>query len=69
MSQQHCQQSEPPKPSAWCERMERNAKDGDEAYAYFQLKQMWQKREGSDKCQSVNMTLGCKHKPHYGAFL
>ena len=35
MSQQHCQQSEPPKPSAWCEEMERNAKDGDEAYVYF----------------------------------
>ena len=49
MSQQHCQQSEPPKPSTWCEQMERNAKDGDEAYAYFQLKQMWKQREESEK--------------------
>lgn len=49
MSQQHCQQSEPPKPSAWCEQMERNAKDGDEAYAYFQLKQMWKKRENTEQ--------------------
>lgn len=48
MSQQHCQQSEPQKPSAWCEQMERNAKDGDDAYAYFQLKQMWKKREGGE---------------------
>lgn len=48
MSQQHYQQSEPPKPSTWCEQMERNAKDGDDAYAYFQLKQMWQKREGGE---------------------
>lgn len=45
MSQQYCQQSEPPNPSAWCEEMERNAKDGDEAYVYFQLKQMWKQRE------------------------
>lgn len=49
MSQQHYQQSEPPKPSAWCEQMERNAKDGDEAYAYFQLKQMWKQRENSEQ--------------------
>lgn len=49
MSQQHFQQSEPPKPSAWRERMERNAKDGDEAYAYFQLKQMWKKRENTEQ--------------------
>ncbi len=49
MSQQHCLQSELPKPSAWCERMERNAKDGDEAYAYFQLKQMWKQRENSEQ--------------------
>ena len=49
MSQQQPSQSnEPPKPSAWCEQVERNAKDGDEAYAYFQLKQMWQKMEGSE---------------------
>lgn len=48
MNQQHCQQSEPPKPSAWREQMERNAKDGDEAYAYFQLKQMWKQRENPD---------------------
>ena len=47
MSQQHYQQSEPSKPSAWCEQMELNAKDGDEAYAYFQPKQMWKKRENS----------------------
>ncbi|XBA08957.1 hypothetical protein UVIVOLLU_CDS0001 [Salmonella phage PHA46_2] len=47
MSQQHYQQSEPPKPSAWCEQMERNAKDGDEAYTYFQLKQMWRRRNTS----------------------
>lgn len=49
MSQQHCQQSEPSKPSAWCEQMERNAKDGDEAYAYFQLKQMLKQRESSEQ--------------------
>lgn len=49
MSQQHCQQSESSKPSAWCEQMERNAKDGDEAYAYFQLKQMWKQRESSEQ--------------------
>lgn len=49
MSQQYCQQSEPPNPSAWCEEMERNAKDGDEAYAYFQLKQMWKQRESSER--------------------
>lgn len=49
MSQQHCQRSEIPKPSAWCEEMERNAKDGDEAYAYFQLKQMWKQRESSEQ--------------------
>lgn len=48
MNQQHYQQGEPPKPSAWCEQMERNAKDGDDAYAYFQLKQMWKKREASE---------------------
>ena len=49
MNQQHCQRSEPPKPSAWCEKMEHNAKDGDEAYAYFQLKQMWKQRESSEQ--------------------
>lgn len=49
MSQQYCQQSEPPNPSAWCEEMERNAKDGDEAYVYFQLKQMWKQRENSEQ--------------------
>lgn len=49
MSQQHCQPSEPPKPSVWCEEMERNAKDGDEAYVYFQLKQMWKRREESEQ--------------------
>lgn len=49
MNQQHQQKSEPPKPSAWCEQMERNAKDGDEAYAYFQLKQMWKRREESEQ--------------------
>lgn len=48
MNQQYCQQSEAPKPSAWCEKMERNAKDDDEAYAYFQLKQMWKRRENPD---------------------
>lgn len=49
MSQQYCQQSESPKPSVWREKMERNAKDGDEAYAYFQLKQMWKQRENSEQ--------------------
>lgn len=49
MNQQRCQQSESTKPSAWCEQMERNAKDGDEAYAYFQLKQMWKRRESSEQ--------------------
>nr|DAU67839.1 MAG TPA: hypothetical protein [Caudoviricetes sp.] len=49
MNQQYCQQSEPQKPSAWCEKMERNAKDGDEAYIYFQLKQMWKQRENSEQ--------------------
>lgn len=46
--QQYSQSNEPPKPSAWCEKMERNAKDGDEAYAYFQLKQMWKQRGNSE---------------------
>lgn len=49
MNQQHQQQSEPSNPSAWCEQMERNAKDGDEAYVYFQLKQMWKQRENSEQ--------------------
>lgn len=49
MNQQHCQRNEPPKPSAWCEEMECNAKDGDEAYIYFQLKQMWKRREESEQ--------------------
>ena len=47
--QQRSQSNEPPKPSAWCEEMERNAKDGDEAYVYFQLKQMWKQRENSEQ--------------------
>ncbi len=46
---QHHQQSDPPKPSAWFEQMERNAKDVDDAYAYFQLKQMWKQREESEQ--------------------
>ncbi|CAM33116.1 hypothetical protein VIP0011 [Salmonella phage Vi II-E1] len=49
MSRQHYQLNDPPKPSAWCEQMERNAKDGDEAYAYFQLKQMWKQQENSEQ--------------------
>ena len=32
-------------PYEWCERMEREAKDGDEAYRYFQLKEMWKIRD------------------------
>ena len=60
MSQQHYQQSEPPTPSAWCEKMERNAKDGDEAYAYFQLKQCG----NSEKTQNKLI----KHKPLTGLF-
>lgn len=32
------------KPSDWCQRMIDNAKNGDEAYDYFQLKEIWLKR-------------------------
>ncbi len=49
MSQQHCRSRVRLKTiSMVCEQMERNAKDGDDAYAYFQLKQMWKQREESE---------------------
>ena len=32
-------------PCEWCERMEREAKNGDDAYRYFQLKEMWKMRD------------------------
>lgn len=32
-------------PLEWCERMERSAKDGDAAYDYYQMKELWKKRE------------------------
>ena len=31
--------------SEWCKRKMEEAKDGDEAYAYHQLMEMWQRRE------------------------
>ena len=33
--------------SEWCKRKMESAKDGDEAYAYHQLMEMWLSREGS----------------------
>lgn len=36
-------------PSEWCERMEHEAKDGDDAYRYFQMKELWRKREDENK--------------------
>lgn len=35
------QGTKPEKPSDWCQRMMDNAKDGNEAYNYYELKQMW----------------------------
>lgn len=32
-------------PSQWCERMRDNAKDGEEAYHYHQLAELYKKRE------------------------
>ena len=33
------------KNSEWCEKMKDNARDGEEAYHYYQLAEMWKKRE------------------------
>lgn len=33
-------------PSEWCKKMMDEAKDGDEAMAYFELMNMWREREG-----------------------
>ena len=35
------------KMSEWCKQKMESAKDGDEAYAYHQLMEMWLSREGS----------------------
>lgn len=35
------------KPSEWCEKKSDEATDGESAYNYFQLAEMWKKREGS----------------------
>ncbi|MGL5564165.1 MAG: hypothetical protein ACRDC4_00345 [Plesiomonas sp.] len=31
-------------PIEWCQRMMDNAQDGDEAYTYYQLLEMWKQR-------------------------
>lgn len=33
-------------PVQWCERMQREARDGDTAYHYYQLAEMWRGRHG-----------------------
>ena len=33
--------------SEWCKQKMESAKDGDEAYAYHQMMEMWLSREGS----------------------
>jgi len=33
-------------PSEWCKKMMDEAKNGDEAMAYFELMNMWKSREG-----------------------
>lgn len=33
--------------SEWCKQKMESAKDGDEAYAYHQMMEMWKSREGS----------------------
>lgn len=35
------------KMSEWCKKKMEDAKDGDEAYAYHQMMEMWISREGS----------------------
>lgn len=42
-------------PVEWCEQMERSAKDGEEAYVYFQLKQLWEKRENEQDSEGVHV--------------
>ncbi|UFK26901.1 hypothetical protein [Vibrio phage vB_VpaP_AL-1] len=32
------------KPSEWCARMSRNAKDGDTAYHYWQMQRHWESK-------------------------
>lgn len=32
------------KPSEWCDRMIREAKNGEEAMAHFELKKLWESR-------------------------
>ena len=34
------------KTSEWCKKKMESAKDGDEAYAYHQMMEMWLSREG-----------------------
>ena len=36
-------------PSEWCKKMMDEAKDGDEAMAYFELMNMWIERESKNK--------------------
>lgn len=33
--------------SEWCKQKMESAKDGEEAYAYHQMMEMWKSREGS----------------------
>lgn len=41
-------------PSEWCKKMMDEAKDGEEAMAYFELMNMWREREVK-KSQSQNL--------------
>lgn len=36
------------KPSDWCQKQIDEAADGDAAYDYYQLKELWEKRESCD---------------------
>lgn len=48
------QESNNESPVEWCARMEREAKTGDDAYVYFQLKETWLNRENKDKGVNVD---------------
>lgn len=39
--------------SEWCKQKMEDAKDGEEAYAYHQLMEMWQRREVDDAGKPV----------------
>lgn len=36
-------------PVEWCEKMRDNAPDGEDAYAYHQLAELWEKRVNDDE--------------------